>query len=75
MLTEKEVRQIVREEGDTRYRLVEDCDEISSEVKEDLSAVITDVAVVKSTLKGILAVAMIVAGFLIPACLKIILGG
>lgn len=75
MLTEKEVRQIVREEGDTRYRLVEDCDRISDEVKGDVTAIRIDQAATKATVKGILFVSVTIAAFLIPACLKIILGG
>lgn len=75
MLTEKEVRDIVRNEGDTRYRKVEDCDEITNNVENEISNLTVDVAVVKATLRGIFAVSIVVAGFLIPACLKIILGG
>lgn len=73
-MTEKEVREIVRDEGDTRYRKIEDCDEITNGVERDVNSLKTDVAVLKSLSKGIFAVASITAAFIIPACLKIIMG-
>lgn len=60
--------------GDARWRKIEDCDEIKEGLERDVTTVKTDVAVVKAILKGILATALIVAGFIIPACLKIIMG-
>ena len=60
--------------GDARWRKIEDCDKISDDVKANIVALTTDVSVVKAILKGILSVAGVVASFIIPACLKIILG-
>lgn len=60
---------------DARYRKIEDCDRISDAVKDDVSAIRTDHAATKAIVKGILAVAIIMATFIIPACLKIIMGG
>lgn len=69
-MTEEDIIKI----GDNRWRKIEDCDEISDGVKKDVSALKTDVAVTKALLKGILGVATVTATFIIPACLKIILG-
>lgn len=63
------------QKGDARWRKIEDCDTISEGVEKDVSTLKTDVAVVKAILKGILAVSSIMAGAIIPACLKIIFGG
>lgn len=73
-MSEEDIREIVRNEGDLRWRKIEDCDRISDEVRDNILALTTDVAVVKAILKGILCVAGVVAAFIIPACLKIIMG-
>lgn len=70
LLDEKDVIRI----GDSRWRKIEDCDKITKGVEKDVAEMKTDVAVVKAILKGILGTALIVAGFIIPACLKIIMG-
>lgn len=83
-MTEEDIIKI----GDRRWRKIEDCDEITGDVEEEVSGLRadvksltsdvgvlkTDTAVSKAMLKGILAVASITAAFLIPACLKIIMG-
>lgn len=70
MLDENDVIRI----GDARWRKIEDCDEITKGIEDDVTTLKTDVSVVKALLKGIFAVALITAGFIIPACLKIIMG-
>lgn len=84
-MTKEELFQL----GDARWRKIQDCDEITEDVEkevsglrsdvktltEDVGILKTDSAVSKALLKGILAVASLTAGFLIPACLKIIMGG
>lgn len=69
-MTEEDIIKI----GDRRWRKIEDCDRISDEVRDKMLSLTTDVSVVKAILKGILCVAGIVAAFIIPACLKIIMG-
>lgn len=83
-MTEEDIIKI----GDRRWRKIEDCDEITGDVDEEVSSLRADVktltadvgtlktdsAVSKALLKGVLAVASITAAFLIPACLKIIMG-
>lgn len=69
-MTEDEIIKI----GDSRWRKIEDCDDISDSVKKDVSELKTDVAVTKSILKGVLCVVSVIAAFIIPACLKIIMG-
>lgn len=83
-MTEEDIIKI----GDRRWRKITDCDEITEDVEEEVSGLRadvktltadagtlkTDTAVSKALLKGVLAVASITAGFLIPACLRIIMG-
>lgn len=69
-MTEEDIIKI----GDRRWRKIEDCDRINDEVRDSILALTTDVAVVKAILKGILSVAGVISAFIIPACLKIIMG-
>lgn len=69
-MTEEDIIKI----GDRRWRKIEDCDRINDEIRDSILALTTDVAVVKAILKGILSVAGVASAFIIPACLKIIMG-